>query len=102
MTLELSAEEIVTNLLSSNEVIKAKCENKYISYQDIDLGKFSMRFEDGSELAPSLTLPLGEGKRDSGLQPPHPSPLPAGEGIKEPSENSESSKYSFIRSKWVV
>ena len=83
MTLELSAEEIVTNLLSSNEVIKAKCENKYISYQDIDLGKFSMRFEDGSELAPSLPLPLGE-------------------GIKEPSENSESSKYSFIRGKWIV
>ena len=50
MTLELSAEEIVTNLLSSNEVIKAKCENKYISYQDIDLGKYSMRIENSSEL----------------------------------------------------
>ena len=83
MTLELSAEEIVTKLLSSNEVIKAKSENKYISYQDIELGKYSMRLENGSELAPSLTLPLGE-------------------GIKEPSENSESSKYSFIRGKWVV
>ena len=83
MTLELSAEEIVTNLLSSNEVIKAKSENKYISHQDIDLGKFSMRIENSSELAPSLPLPLGE-------------------EIKEPSENSESSKYSFIRGKWVI
>ncbi len=84
MTLELSAEEIVTNLLSSNEVIKAKCENKYISYQDIDLGKYSMRIENSSELAPSLPLPLGEGINE------------------EPSENSESSKYSFIRGKWVI
>ena len=77
MTLELSAEEIVTNLLSSNEVLK---KNKDVSYQDINLGKYSMRFKEMSELASPLEAKTNE----------------------EPSDYSESSKYSFIRGRWVV
>ena len=77
MTLELSAEEIVTNLLSSNEVIK---QNKNISYQDINLGKYSMRFKEMTK----LTSPLEEITNE------------------EPSNHPESSKYSFIRGRWFV
>ena len=77
MTLELSAEEIVTNLLSSNEVIK---QNKNISYQDMNLGKYSMRFKEMTE----LTSPLEEITNE------------------EPSDYPKSSKYSFIRGRWLV
>ena len=106
MTLELSAEEIVTNLLTSNEVIKAKCENKYISYQDIDLGKYSMRIEENLSSLPKWEgLGIGTTLQETSSEKiiPPPSPLhKEGETNEEPSENSESSKYSFIKGSWKI
>ena len=39
MTAELSAEEIVTNLLSSHQILKSSKENSFLTYKD-SLGEF--------------------------------------------------------------
>lgn len=40
MTAELTAEQIVTNLLSANEIIKPQQENFYITDEEPSLGEF--------------------------------------------------------------
>ena len=65
LTLELSQEEIVTRLLSSNQIIKNQ-NNMTMLYKTKTLGEF-----------------LKESKNDS-------------------SELPIISKYSFIKSKWVI
>lgn len=40
MTVELTAEEIVTNLLTSNEIINSKNKNFYITNPGVNLGDY--------------------------------------------------------------
>ena len=63
MTAELTAEEIVTNLLSSQEILKRKKENFYISNGE-SLGEYLSNLPVDVKYScttPSPALPLGEG-----------------------------------------
>lgn len=66
MTAELTAEEIVTNLLSSHEILKKKNE-KFSAANFMDLGGYleKLSFEESNEtgVTPSPTLSVVEGDK---------------------------------------
>ena len=65
MTAELTAEEIVTNLLSSQEILKRKKENFYIS-NGVSLGDYLRELPTDvtdSCITTSSALPKGEGDK---------------------------------------
>jgi len=67
LTAELTAEEIVTNLLTSQEILKRKKENFYIS-NGASLGDYLRNLPadvTDSCITPSPALPLGEGDSES-------------------------------------
>lgn len=65
MIAEMTAEEVVTNMLSSNEILKRSENNFYISTPS-DLGEFlsSLPEEEGESCVnrtPTPAIPLGDG-----------------------------------------
>lgn len=79
MTAELTAEQIVTNLLSKNEIIKLEKENSFIVNNKNNLGEYL------TNLADKNINQITENKNN-----------------KELPDKSESSKYSFIRGRWII
>ncbi len=68
LTAELTAEQVVTNLLSSHEILKKKNE-KFSATNFMDLGgyleKLSIEESYETDVTPSPTLPLVEGESKS-------------------------------------